>query len=66
MDCGSKPGGFSRMTYDVMQWIRKVKVNKKVSSKEKKIYSVFHVILLQEQGCCGLFFGLMVPPKDSL
>ena len=23
--CASKPGGFSRMTYDVMQWIRKVK-----------------------------------------
>ena len=29
MDCGSKPGGFSRLTFDVMQWIRKVKVNKK-------------------------------------
>merc|ERR1711902_166523 len=24
--CGSKPGRFSRLTYDVMQWIRKVKV----------------------------------------
>ena len=30
VDCGSKPGGFSRMTFDVMQWIRKVKVIKKV------------------------------------
>ena len=28
VDCGSKPGGFSRMTFDVMQWIRKVKVNR--------------------------------------
>merc|ERR1712110_486959 len=27
VDCGSKPGGFSRMTFDVMQWIRKVKVD---------------------------------------
>ena len=26
VDCGSKPGGFSRLTYDVLQWIRKVKV----------------------------------------
>ena len=26
LDCGSKPGGFSRLTYDVLQWIRKVKV----------------------------------------
>ena len=31
VDCGSKPGGFSRMTFDVMQWIRKVKVNEKFS-----------------------------------
>ena len=36
VDCGSKPGGFSRMTFDVMQWIRKVKVNKKVYFKRKK------------------------------
>ena len=26
VDCGSKPGGFSRLTYDVLQWIRKIKV----------------------------------------
>ena len=26
VDCASKPGGFSRLTYDVLQWIRKVKV----------------------------------------
>ena len=36
VDCGSKPGGFSRLTFDVMQWIRKVKVNKKVFSKREK------------------------------
>ena len=38
VDCGSKPGGFSRLTYDVMQWIRKIKVGKNVyySIKEKK------------------------------
>ena len=34
VDCGSKPGGFSRMTFDVMQWIRKVKVNKKFLAAE--------------------------------
>ena len=26
VDCGTKPGGFSRMTFDVIQWIRRVKV----------------------------------------
>ena len=31
-----------------------------------KTYSVFHVILLQEQGCCELILGLMVSPKVSL
>ena len=30
VDCASKPGGFSRLTYDVLQWIRKVKVGKQV------------------------------------
>ena len=27
------------------------------------IYSVFHVIVLQEQGCCELVLGLIVSPK---
>ena len=35
VDCGSKPGGFSRLTYDVMQWIRKVKVKSSVKSQDK-------------------------------
>lgn len=26
VDCGLKPGGFARMTYDVLKWIREVKV----------------------------------------
>ena len=29
-NCGSKPGGFSRMTYDVMEWIRTVVVDNKM------------------------------------
>ena len=30
------------------------------------IYSVFHVIVLQEQGCCELVLGLIVSPKASM
>ena len=29
-------------------------------------YSVFHVIVLQEQGCCELVLGLIVSPKASM
>ena len=30
------------------------------------LYSVFHVIVLQEQGCCELILGLIVSPKASM
>ena len=30
------------------------------------MYSVFHVIVLQEQGCCELVLGLIVSPKASM
>ena len=30
------------------------------------LYSVFHVIVLQEQGCCELVLGLIVSPKASM
>ena len=42
VDCGSKPGGFSRLTYDVMQWIRKVKV-KSFDLLNHKINSTFYI-----------------------
>ena len=37
VDCSSKPGGFSRLTYDVMQWIRKVKVKTSFTSIKVKL-----------------------------
>ena len=33
---------------------------------EQSLYSVFHVIVLQEQGCCELVLGLIVSPKASM
>ena len=35
-------------------------------SRIKVKYSVFHVIVLQEQGCCELVLGLIVSPKASM
>ena len=33
------------------------------ASLQVLMYSVFHVILLQEQGCCELVLGLMVSQR---
>ena len=35
-------------------------------AQEMQMYGVFHVIELQEQGCCELFLGLIVSLKASM
>jgi len=52
VDCGSKPGGFSRMTYDVMQWIRKVKVDSwqlKIELKQQKMDMEQNKVKMEQQ-----------------
>merc|ERR1711976_671392 len=52
VDCGSKPGGFSRMTYDVMQWIRKVKVDSwqlKIELKQQKMEMEQNKMKMEQQ-----------------
>ena len=41
-------------------------IKKKNLAQIIKKYSVFHVIVLQEQGCCELVLGLIVSPKASM
>ena len=38
----------------------------KTTATREGYYSVFHVIVLQEQGCCELVLGLIVSPKASM
>jgi len=52
VDCGSTPGGFSRLTYNVMQWIRKVKVDSwqlKIELKQQKMEMEQNEMKMEQQ-----------------
>ena len=49
-----------------VRWIYRGQTLHKIWFCLDMYYSVFHVIVLQEQGCCELVLGLIVSPKASM